>query len=104
MVLRLRQPRRGRFSSHLRESRRRKREYYYASMLLLVVKIVLLISLSILFSVSIRLFRHQFKGLPATMRYAIPVIVAIFAVILIYFIYKNIKELMDSGRNSSEKY
>jgi uncharacterized membrane protein YkvI len=95
MIMRMRQPNRRRFKSPIRERLKRQREYYYASLSVLVVKIILLIFLVILFSVSVRLFHYRFPHLTPALRYAVPTIVAIFAIVLIYFIYKNIKDLRD---------
>lgn len=94
MIMRLRQPDRRRFKSPIRERRRRVREYYYASVSVLVVKVVLFIFLCVLFSVSLRLFRSKFPNTPPPVKYTVPVIVAIFAAVLGYYIYKNIKDVV----------
>ena len=95
MVMKLRHPDRRKFRSPIRERRRRQREYYYAAVSVLVVKIVLFIFLGILFSVSVKLFHHRFQHVAPALRYAVPAFVALAAVILAYFIYKNIKDLKE---------
>ena len=96
MIMRLKPPDRRKFRSSLRERRRRQREYYYARMSILVVKIVLFVFLWILFYVSARLFHYRFSHLTPPIRYAVPAIVFIFALVLGFFIYRNIRELMSS--------
>lgn len=103
MILRPREPDRRRFTSHLRARRTRQREYYYASFMVLVVKIILFIFLWILFSVSIRLFRYRFADSPPLQRYILPVLIGIFAIALGYFIYKNIKDLIELSRENRKK-
>jgi amino acid permease len=95
MVMKLRQPDRRHFRSPIREQRRRQREYYYASVSVLVVKIILFVFLAVLFSVSIRLFHYRFAHLAPPIRYAVPALVAIAAIILAYYIFKNIKDLKE---------
>ena len=95
MIMRLRQPNRRRFRSPIRERMKRQREYYYASFTVTVVKIVLFIFLCILFSVALRLFHYRFQTAAPPIRYAIPTIIAICAVVLAYFIYKNIKDIRE---------
>lgn len=99
MILKLRQPNRRRFKSTIRERRKREREYYYASFSVLVVKIILFVFLAVLFSVSFRLFHYRFDHLSPPVRYAVPLLVAGSAIVLIYFIYKNIKELREWQRD-----
>jgi uncharacterized membrane protein len=98
MVMKLRQPNRRHFRSPIREHRRRQREYYYASVSVLVVKIILFVFLVILFSVSVRLFHFRGAHLSPPVRYAVPVLVAIAAIILAYFIFKNFKELRELSK------
>jgi hypothetical protein len=98
MIMRLRQPNRRGFRSPIKERRRRQREYYYASVSVLVVKIVLFVFLCILFSVTVRLFHYRFSHLTPVARYAVPAIVAIFAIVLVYFIYKNILEIRELSK------
>lgn len=93
MIMRLRPPDRRKFRSPLRERKRHQREYYYASVSILVVKIVLFVFLWVLFFVSVRLFRYRFSHLTPPIRYAIPAVVCIFALVLGYYIIKNIREL-----------
>ena len=100
MIMRLRKPNRRGFRSPIKERRRRQREYYYASVSVLVVKIVLFVFLCILFSVSYRLFHYRFRDMTPPVRYSVPAIVAIFAIVLAYYIYKNINEIR---RSSKEK-
>ncbi|MCK4236304.1 MAG: hypothetical protein KAX38_04235 [Candidatus Krumholzibacteria bacterium] len=99
MIMRLRQPDRRRFRSTIKDRRRRKREYYYASISILVVKIGLFVLLWILFSVSVRLFRYKFSHITPLFRYAIPAVVAVFALFLGYYIYRNIKEIIELSRD-----
>jgi amino acid permease len=91
--MKMRQPNRRRFKSTIRERQKRQREYFYASVSVLVVKIILLVFLIILCAVSFRLFHYRFAHLTPPIRYAVPTMVAIFAIILIYFIYKNFKDM-----------
>jgi len=93
MIMKSRRPDRRHFTSPIRDSRRRTREIYYATMSVLVVKIVLFVFLGILFYQSIILFTTRFTGAPAPLRYAVPVLVGAFMVVLVRFIYKNIKDL-----------
>jgi hypothetical protein len=102
MVMKLRKPDRRKFRSPIRERRRRQREYYYAAVSVLVVKIVLFIFLAILFSVAIRLFHYRFQHITPALRYAVPLLVAIAAIILAYFIYKNINELREMAREQRQ--
>ncbi len=95
MIMKLRRPDRRKFRSPIRERRRRQREYYYAAVSVLVVKIVLFVFLGILFSVSARLFHYRFQHVNPALRYAVPAFVALGAIILAYFIYKNIKDLKE---------
>lgn len=94
-MMKLRQPDRRRFRSPIRERRRREREYYYAAVSVLVVKIVLLIFLIILFNISARLFHYKFQNISPPLRYLVPILVALAAIALVYFIIKNIKDLRD---------
>lgn len=96
--MKMRQPNKRRFKSSIRERQKRQREYYYASVSVLVVKIILLVFLIILFSVSLRLFHYRFPHLTPVARYAVPLLVALFALTLAYFIYKNIKDMRDIQR------
>jgi uncharacterized membrane protein len=98
MVLKLRKPDRRRFRSAIRERHKRIREYYYASVSVFVVKIVLFVFLLILFTVSARLFHYRFAHLAPVPRYAVPGIVAVAAIILAYFIYKNFKDLRELSK------
>jgi hypothetical protein len=98
MIMRIRQPNRRGFRSPIRERRKRQREYYYASISMLVVKIVLFVFLWILFSVTLRLFHYRFKGVTAPLRYSVPAIIAIFAIVLAYYIYINIKEIRELSK------
>lgn len=98
MIMRTRRPNRRSFKSPIRERRKRQREYYYASVTVLVVKIVVFIFLGILFSVSLRLFHYKFGDMNPALRYAVPALVAIFAVVLAYFIYLNIKEIVELSK------
>jgi hypothetical protein len=102
MVMRLRQPNRRGFRSPIRERRKRQREYYYAAVSVLVVKIILLVFLSILFAVSAQLFHYRFPHLTPALRYAVPALVAIFAFVLIFLIYKNIRELKEISDKQRE--
>ncbi len=95
MVMKLRQPKRRKFRSPIRERRKRPREYYYAAVSVLVVKIVLFIFLAILFSVSVKLFHYRFEHITPALRYAVPALVAGAGIVLAYFIYKNIKDLRE---------
>jgi len=95
MVMKLRQPDKRRFRSPIRERRRREREYYYAAVSVLVVKIILFVFLIILFNVSVRLFHYRFQHLSPPLRYAVPTLVALAAITLVYFIFKNIKDLRE---------
>ncbi len=101
MMLRLRKPDRRGFKSTIHDRRKRQREYYYASMSVLVVKIVLFVFLWILFYHAYRVFSIRFEHLPPSLRYAVPAVIAIFAIVLAYFIFKNIKEISAS---SKERY
>jgi hypothetical protein len=102
MVMKLRKPDRRKFRSPIRERRRRQREYYYAAVSVLVVKIVLFIFLAILFSVSLRLFHYRFQHVTPVLRYAVPLFVAVAAIVLAYFIYKNINELREMAKDQRQ--
>ena len=95
MVLKQRQPNRRRFRSPIRERRKREREYYYAAVSVLVVKVILFVFLVILLNVSIRLFHYRFQHLSPPLRYAVPILVGLAALALVYFIIKNFKELRE---------
>lgn len=97
MIMRMRKPDRRRFNTPIRESRRRSREIYYAAMTVLVVKIVLLVFLGILLYHSIALFSTRFTKAPMPLRMLLPAIVVVFMIVLLRFIYKNIKELRDAA-------
>ncbi len=104
MVLKIRQPNRRRFKSAIRESRKRQREYLYAAVSVLVVKIILFVFLCILFSVTIKLFHYRFEDGGFVVRNSVPALVAAFAAILAFYIYKNIKEIRAlSKENSSSR-
>ncbi|UCF05326.1 MAG: hypothetical protein JSV33_15645 [bacterium] len=103
MIMRLREPRRRRFTSHITARRKRQREYYYAAMSVLVVKIVLFIFLCILFVVSLRLFHHRFAHTVPPVRYAVPTLVAAFTIVLGFYIYRNIKEIVELAKEKREK-
>ena len=98
MVMKLRQPDRRRFRSPIRERRRREREYYYAAVSVFVVKVVLFVFLLVLFGVSARLFHLRFQHLSPPVRYMVPGLVGLAAIILLYFIIKNMKELRELSR------
>ena len=95
MVMKLRKPDRRKFRSPIRERRKRQREYYYAAVSVLLVKIVLFIFLTILFTVSVRLFHYRFQHIAPGLRYLVPALVAAAGVMLAYFIYRNIKDLRE---------
>ncbi len=97
--MRLKPPDRRKFRSSLRERRRRQREYYYAHISILVVKIVLFVFLWMLFYVSARLFHYRFPHLAEPIRYAVPAIICVFALVLGFYIIKDIKELKESYQN-----
>jgi hypothetical protein len=98
MVMKMRQPNRRGFRSPIREARRREREYYYAAVSVLVVKIVLLFFLCMLFYVSLKLFPYKFPDGSFLAKYGVPLLVAMFALILLRFIFKNIKEIRASSK------
>lgn len=103
MIMKLRQPDRRRFKSSIRERRKREREYFYSAVTVLVVKIILFVFLVLLVDVSYRMFNHRFAHLPTPARLAVPALVAAFAIANIFFIYKNIKQLiaLDRERKSA---
>ncbi|MBN1164971.1 MAG: hypothetical protein JXB45_10360 [Candidatus Krumholzibacteriota bacterium] len=98
-MLRLRQPDRRRFKSSIREKGRRQREQLYSLVSILVVKITLLVFLCILFSVSVRLFHYRFPESSFPLRYSVPLLVAVFILVLAKYIYKNIKEIKEISKN-----
>ncbi len=102
MILKLRQPDRRRFKSSINIRRRRIREYYYASISVLVVKIVLFVFLLILFNVSYKAFSRKFTSVPPAIRLSVPYIVLIFAAVLLFFIYRNIKQLRSLSKEKDK--
>jgi hypothetical protein len=102
MILTPRKPNRRHFRSPIRETRRREREYYYAAVSVLVVKIILLIFLCILLYVSLKLFPFRFAEGSFLQRYGVPMLVALFIIVLVRFIINNIKDLQASSKNRSK--
>lgn len=102
MILKLRKPERRHFKSSINIRRRRIREYYYASISVLVVKIVLFIFLLILFNVSYRAFSKKFTDVPPILRMAVPYIVLVFAAVLLFFIYRNIKQIRSMAKEKNK--
>ena len=92
--MRIRKVNRRKFKSSIREKRKRQREYFYSAVSILVVKITLFVFLCILFSISLRLFHYRFSDSTPIIRYSVPALVAIFAIVLARNIYKNIKEII----------
>ncbi len=95
MILKLKKPDRRRFKSRVAEKRKRERERYYSTISVLVVKIILLVFLFILLSVSYQLFHNSFPDSPPMIRYLVPILVAIFILILCFSIVKSIREIRD---------
>jgi hypothetical protein len=67
------------------------REYYYSLFATLMVKIVLFISLCMLFASSVRIMRTSFRSISEAWRFIMPSAVAIIAIFFGYRIYKDIK-------------
>lgn len=103
MVLKTRRPDRRHFKSRIRETRRREREYYYAAVSVFIVKLVLLVFLGILFSVTASLFPSRFRDGPFLAKYGLPMLVLAFIVVLLVYIWRNYKELRELGRKRREK-
>lgn len=99
MVLKTRRPNRRGFKSTLRETTRRKREYYYSGISVFVVKIILLVFLCILLSVSTRLFYFRLSDNPGILRLSIPLVVLAAIIVLLYYIIRNYKDLREEYKN-----
>ncbi|RKZ09055.1 hypothetical protein DRQ05_00400 [bacterium] len=102
MVLKLRKVDRRHFKSSINIKRRRARDYYYAAISVFVVKIVLFVFLLILFSVSYRLFSTKFKNITAPVRFAVPMIILLFSIVLLYYIYKNFRDIRDMHKEKDK--
>ena len=102
MVIRLRKPDRRRFQSSINIRRTRRREYFYASISVLLVKIVLFIFLLVLADVSYRALSRKFQGLNPVIKVSVPIIVLIFAVGMLYLIYKNIKQIRELSKEKDK--
>lgn len=76
----------------------RTREYYYSLFTVLVVKIVLFLFLWILFASTIRIMGTSFRSVPSFWRLALPGAVLIMNSFIGYHIYKNIKEIVEYGK------
>jgi len=98
MIMRLKKPDRRQFKSRVLQKRKRERELYYSNISVLVIRIILLIFLIILLSVSSRLFHYKFQDTPFIIRYMVPGLVVIFIIWLFYSIFNNIKEIRDSAK------
>ena len=99
IFFKIKEPDRRKFKSRLREKSRRERERYYSSITVVVVKIILLIFLGVLLSVSINLFTSRFKEASMAAKYAVPLLVGIFMVVLLYSIISNIREITGISRH-----
>jgi low affinity Fe/Cu permease len=84
---------RRRFRSPEAQKIARSREYYYSLFTTLAVKIVLFIFLWMLFGSAVRVMRKSFKNVSDTWRMALPAAIAAIAILMGYYIYKNIKEI-----------
>jgi len=102
LILKLRQPDRRRFKSSINIRRRKLREYYYASISVLMVKIVLFIFLLVLSRVSYVAFSRKFSDVAPVIRLSVPYIVLIFAAVLLYFIYRNIKQIKELSKDKDK--
>jgi len=102
LVIRLRKPDRRRFRSSINIRRTRRREYFYASISVLLVKIVLFIFLLVLADVSYRALSRKFQGLNPVIKVSVPIIVLIFAVGMLYLIYKNIKQIRELSKEKDK--
>jgi len=98
VILNLKKPDRRRFKSRVAEKRKRERERYYSTISVLVVKIILLVFLFILLSVSYQVFHNNFPDSPPMIRYLMPVLVAIFILILCFSIVKSIREIREMAQ------
>ena len=102
MVMKMRRPDRRRFRSKIGETRRREREYYYAAVSVFIVKLVLLVFLGILFSVTASLFPSRFRDGPFLAKYGVPALVLGFIIVLIVYIWRNYKDLRELARKRRE--
>jgi amino acid permease len=98
MIMRLKTPDRRRFKSKVLEKRKRERETYYSTLSVIIVKIILLVFLSILLSISFRIFYYKFQDSSPIIRYMIPGLVAIFIIWLSYSIFNSIKAIRESSK------
>ena len=95
-------PDRRRYSSRLRDRISRTREYYYSLFTTLVVKIMLFVFLSVLFVRTVRIMSTSFKNISSFWRYALPIAIAVIALILGYRIYCNINDIRKYTREMSD--
>jgi len=102
LVIRLRKPDRRRFQSTINIRRKRRREYFYASISVLLVKVVLFIFLLVLANVSYRALSRKFQDLNPGIKMSVPIIVLVFAVIMLYFIYKNIMQIRELSKEKDK--
>jgi amino acid permease len=93
---------RSRFRSSEAQKIARSREYYYSLFTTLAVKIVLFVFLWILFGSAVRVMRKSFKNVSDTWRMALPAAIAAIALLIGYYIYKNIKEIRRYNQELAE--
>ena len=69
---------------------------------MLLVKVVLFIFLLVLANVSYRALSRKFQDLNPGIKMSVPIIVLVFAVIMLYFIYKNIMQIRELSKEKDK--